>query len=937
MLNPHTPSRPPYGGHFIGKFSRPARALLAVVLVLNFFLPAVSLAAPAAQIPSPEERAQQLLAQLTPEERVGQLFLVTFTGSDVSDASQIYDLIFNRHVGGVLLQASNDNFVARPDTVTQTWTMIQDLQRVEWLSSQTALTLPGTQETFRPGFIPLFVAISQEGDGYPNDQILSGLSPIPNAMAIGATWSPDLAERAGQTLGAELQTLGFNLLIGPSLDVLENPNPESLSDLGTRTFGGDPYWVGQMGRAFITGVHEGSNYRIAVVGKHFPGHGGTDRLPEEEIPTVRKSLAQLSQIELAPFFAVTGGNLADPASVDGLLLSHIRYQGFQGNIRITTRPISFDPQAFPELMALEPFAAWRAQGGLIISDKLGTRAVRQFYVPFNSRLVARDAFLAGNDLLNLGNFVADDDPDTYTSIVRTLDFFTQKYNEDLAFAQRVDQSVARILTVKFRLYGSFRLDTVLTGETPPSMLGQDPQTAFEIARTGASLLNPSPVDLESLIPSPPQLSEQITFITDSYNAAQCSTCPQEPVLAVTAMEEAVARLYGPEAGGQVVRQNLASFSFTDLETLLDNPDASSALLSRIRSSEWVVFLSLDANPNRPGSLALQRFLSERPELLQQKKILVFALGAPYYFDATDISKFTAYYGLYSKTPQSIEIAARILFKELAPIGASPVSIPGLDYDLIQITSPDPAQSFLINLGSAAAGEEPIPVEALGELHPGDSLTLSTSIILDRNGHPVPDNVPVTFNFNTTLDGITILDQITATTSNGIAETTYVLDSPGVLDIQASSGEPPALSSALSLEVIGPETVVITPQTQSPTAGGTEAGVQPQPTESVIIPTPPREKTTVSDWILTVLIAGFIGVIAYQVGVNRGESLWGARWALSALLGGLVVNAYLSLNLPGSVQLIRSAQVWGVALAAAFGAGAGWAAGWAWQQREKKNV
>ena len=71
--------------------------------------------------------------------------------------------------------------------------------------------------------------------------------------------------------------------------------------------------------------------KLAVIAKNFPGRGGSDRLPDEEVATVRKSLEQLKLIELAPFFEVT--DIADTTRnsiADGLLLSHIRYQGFPG-------------------------------------------------------------------------------------------------------------------------------------------------------------------------------------------------------------------------------------------------------------------------------------------------------------------------------------------------------------------------------------------------------------------------------------------------------------------------------------------------------------------------------------------------------------------------------------------------------------------------------
>ena len=350
--------------------------LLGFVLLL--LVTPDGLAAPFVQENSTKARAQALLDTLTPEERVGQLFLVTFTGTTAPPDSPIYDLIVNYHVGGVILQASNDNFAPAPQTLNQTIQLIRELQSREWTASQSRQIDPVPQQEFSPAFIPMLVGMSQEGNTAPCDQSLSALTPLPSQMALGATWNPDLARETGAVLGAELSTLGFNLLLGPSLDVLENPRQQGFGDLGVRTFGGDPYWVGEMGRAFVNGVHTGSSNHIAVVAKHFPGHGSSDRLPEEEVATVRKSLEQLKRIELPPFYAVTGNAATQDDRVDALLASHIRYQGFQGNIRETTRPVSFDRQAFDGLMSLPPFASWRENGGVIISDDLGSRGVRGF-------------------------------------------------------------------------------------------------------------------------------------------------------------------------------------------------------------------------------------------------------------------------------------------------------------------------------------------------------------------------------------------------------------------------------------------------------------------------------------------------------------------------------------------------------------------------------
>ena len=160
------------------------------------------------QADTPETKAEALLKNLTPEERVGQLFLVTFTGADVGEGSQIYDLIFNHHVGGVTLEASNDNFTDSGTTTADAYRLINQLQSAAFYSSQQTIT-DQAGNTSIPAYVPLFIAISQEGDGYPYDQILSGMTRLPSPMAIGATWKPSLAAQAGTVLGTELQAIGF--------------------------------------------------------------------------------------------------------------------------------------------------------------------------------------------------------------------------------------------------------------------------------------------------------------------------------------------------------------------------------------------------------------------------------------------------------------------------------------------------------------------------------------------------------------------------------------------------------------------------------------------------------------------------------------------------------------------------------------------------------
>jgi beta-N-acetylhexosaminidase len=77
--------------------------------------------------------AETVLEMMTPEEKIGQLFLVTFDGMDVEEGSQIYDLIIEFHVGGVVLRADNNNFPSE-NTISATQEMVTSLQDLAWAS-----------------------------------------------------------------------------------------------------------------------------------------------------------------------------------------------------------------------------------------------------------------------------------------------------------------------------------------------------------------------------------------------------------------------------------------------------------------------------------------------------------------------------------------------------------------------------------------------------------------------------------------------------------------------------------------------------------------------------------------------------------------------------------------------------------------------------------
>ena len=156
-------------------------------LALFLLLTSILRPAPAVQAETrfQSSEAQGLLASMTPEERVGQLFLVTFQGTDTHDQTEIYDLIANHHIGGVVLLASNDNFLPQPDTISAAHQIINSLQRIE--ADATPSTADANAQPNDKTYVPLFIGVAAhysrlqyfdvESRGIPYLEFEIGLAP----------------------------------------------------------------------------------------------------------------------------------------------------------------------------------------------------------------------------------------------------------------------------------------------------------------------------------------------------------------------------------------------------------------------------------------------------------------------------------------------------------------------------------------------------------------------------------------------------------------------------------------------------------------------------------------------------------------------------------------------------------------------------------------
>ena len=91
------------------KRKRSGLLILTVTCLLSLLITSIGICEDELGNSEAYQKALQLAARLSPEEKVGQLFLITFDGVEIGEESEIYKLILKYHVGGVVLKSENGN------------------------------------------------------------------------------------------------------------------------------------------------------------------------------------------------------------------------------------------------------------------------------------------------------------------------------------------------------------------------------------------------------------------------------------------------------------------------------------------------------------------------------------------------------------------------------------------------------------------------------------------------------------------------------------------------------------------------------------------------------------------------------------------------------------------------------------------------------------
>jgi beta-N-acetylhexosaminidase len=312
-----------------------AAARLAVLGVVAALVPLAPAAIGVVPGPSPTPSpsagnpAKTAYEQLTPRQRVGQLFMVGVDAAGPSAAA--LSRLRRLDVGSVILDGDSSGGRAAVTVTTGAIT--------------SALT--------RSGIAP-FIATDQEG-GQVQRLTGPGFSRIPSALVQGS-WSVRRLRRRAATWAAQLADAGVSVNLAPVADTVPSRHAHANQPIGRydREYGHTPAVVAP----HVVAVVQGESRHVAVAVKHFPGlgraSGNTDLAGHVTDPTTRHDSY------LAPFAdAVAAGSPF--AMVSLATYPHID----------PGRPACFSPIVIEAMLRRQLGFA-----GIVISDSFFAKAVR---------------------------------------------------------------------------------------------------------------------------------------------------------------------------------------------------------------------------------------------------------------------------------------------------------------------------------------------------------------------------------------------------------------------------------------------------------------------------------------------------------------------------------------------------------------------------------
>jgi len=339
-----------------------------------------------------EQQVYAWLQEMTLEDKVGQLFFLDFAAVKPAlvDFNDLNLFLQEYPVGGFIY--FNEN-----------------IKNQDQVSSLNGSLQAYFDQLDKP---PVFIGVDQEGGRVSRlNKADLQVTALPPAASL-VDYDLDQVYRMGQTLGQEMEVLGFNVNFAPVLDVNNNPYNRVI---GNRAYSDQADQVAAYGCAFSRGLEES----LLSFGKHFPGHGNT--LGDSHHQGV------LSPIDKEDFYAVEGKPFIEAIDqgISGIMLGHIQVP----NLVEESQVASLNRDLIDFLRSDLGFE------GLIITDSLQMKAVTSDY---KSDQLALMAFEAGVDLI----LMPEDFHLAFSSLV-------EAFQLDVLSEEDLDEVLVRILSYKY--------------------------------------------------------------------------------------------------------------------------------------------------------------------------------------------------------------------------------------------------------------------------------------------------------------------------------------------------------------------------------------------------------------------------------------------------------------------------------------------------------
>ena len=337
------------------------------------------------------------------QKRIGQMLIVGFRGTEISEDSYITKAMRDLNLGGVILfdfDAPSKSFPRNILNPEQTKTLIKNLKEFSSAS--------------------LMIAVDAEGGLINRLKEKYGFIHIPSHQELGEKDDINETKKISSGLAKELSELGFNTNFAPVADVNINSGNPVIGSL-ERSFSANPSKVASHAQAFIEGQHE---YNIITSIKHFPGHGSSKEDSHKGMADITETY---QEEEMVPY-----QELIKNKSADMVMTAHIINKKIDPDYPATLSPFFIEEILRKQLNFK----------GVVVSDDMQMGAITENY-GFEEALIR--AINAGCDLLiisNNGNIYDE------TAPYQARDIIFNAVKEGKIPIERIIESSDRIYTLK---------------------------------------------------------------------------------------------------------------------------------------------------------------------------------------------------------------------------------------------------------------------------------------------------------------------------------------------------------------------------------------------------------------------------------------------------------------------------------------------------------